>query len=117
MNTSYELDIGSKIKKARNENDITQQELAFDLNISVQHLSRIEHCKNFPSLDLLIRISKLLNVSTDYLLGLKSYEDDRFSNYLLELISNNSELDNNLMSSSDSIKEKKLKIMYQLINL
>jgi transcriptional regulator with XRE-family HTH domain len=46
----------------------SQEELAAELGVTHQHVSRIEGGHAVPSLDLLIRLSRRLGVSTDYLL-------------------------------------------------
>jgi transcriptional regulator with XRE-family HTH domain len=46
----------------------TQEELAAELGVTHQHISRIEGGHAVPSLDLLVRLSGRLGVSTDYLL-------------------------------------------------
>ena len=47
---------------------MTQEELAEKLNISREHLGRIERGKYGCSIDLLVEFSCTLNASTDYLL-------------------------------------------------
>ena len=48
--------------------NLTQEALAGSLNISIDHLSKIEHGKRGVSIDLLLDISEALDVSLDYLL-------------------------------------------------
>lgn len=48
----------------------TQVELAHKLNITKQTISNWENDNIQPSIDMLIKLSKIFNVSTDYLLGL-----------------------------------------------
>ncbi len=48
----------------------TQVQLAQKLNITKQTVSYWENDNIQPSIDMLIKISKVFNVSTDYLLGL-----------------------------------------------
>ena len=59
---------GKRLKELRNIKGITQEELAEKLNISREHLGRIERGKYGCSIDLLIELSYTLNASTDYLL-------------------------------------------------
>jgi DNA-binding XRE family transcriptional regulator len=47
---------------------LTQDEVARELGVTHQHVSRIESDQAAPSLDLLVKLSHRLGVSTDYLL-------------------------------------------------
>lgn len=60
--------IGRRIKEKRKYRNISQQEMAKHLNFSYQHISNIERGITGISLELLVRISNLLQVSVDYLL-------------------------------------------------
>jgi len=48
----------------------TQVQLAQKLNITKQTVSNWENDNIQPSIDMLVKLSKIFNVSTDYLLGL-----------------------------------------------
>lgn len=60
--------IGQRIKEKRICKNISQQEMAKNLNFSYQHLSNVERGITGISLELLVKISDLLQVSMDYLL-------------------------------------------------
>ena len=62
------------LKKLREENNLTQKDVAYQLNISVQAVSKWETGKSFPDVGLLERISKLYNVKVEYLLNGKLTE-------------------------------------------
>lgn len=62
------MNIGEKITKLRKNANITQEELADLLNVSRQSISRWELGITFPETDKLIKLSKVLNCSIDYLL-------------------------------------------------
>ena len=53
---------------------MNQISLAMKLNVSQKMISAYENGKNEPSIDLLMRMADLFNVSTDYLIG---YSDSR----------------------------------------
>jgi len=55
--------------KIRKQKNITQQKLAFDLNISREALSYYENGKREPSLAMLNKMSKYFNVSVDFLIN------------------------------------------------
>lgn len=61
--------IGDKIKELRKELDLTQEELASKLSLSRQCISRWENNSNEPSINDIIRLARMLDTSTDYLLG------------------------------------------------
>ena len=57
------------LKDLRKEYGYSQKQVAEKLNISQQTYSDYENGKTEPATDTLIKISKLYNVSLDYLLG------------------------------------------------
>lgn len=61
-------EMGKRIKTRRTEQNIKQNVLAEKLNISNNHLSAIENGKEKPSLDILLKICRELEVTPDYLL-------------------------------------------------
>ena len=63
------LNIGENIKRLRKERDLTQEEFAEKLDISRQAVSRWENEAALPDAQNILRISKLFNVTTDYLLN------------------------------------------------
>ncbi|MGX7265124.1 helix-turn-helix domain-containing protein [Enterococcus crotali] len=65
------VEIGKQIKKFRQEQEISQQELAEHLNISRQTISKWELGKSLPDLEKVIRLSEYFNISVDVLLGRK----------------------------------------------
>ena len=62
-----------RLKELRTENNLTQQQVATKLGIRQQSYTRYENGAGEPSLDTLIAIAKIYNVSVDYLLGLTDY--------------------------------------------
>ena len=63
------MDLGSKIKNIRYNNNISQEELARMLKINRNYLSRIETNKSLPTAEILARLAMLFNISIDTLLG------------------------------------------------
>lgn len=59
-----------RIRNLREDNDLTQKELAKILNCSQQVYSNYELGQRDIPTDVLIKISKFYNVSTDYILGI-----------------------------------------------
>lgn len=61
---------GSKLKQLREDNGLTQDQLAEVLEVKGGTVSQYELSKTYPSVEKLIRIAHYFKVSTDYLLGL-----------------------------------------------
>lgn len=59
-----------RLKGLRNDHGISLKELAGSLDTTAQSLSLYERAERTINIDLLVKISKYFNVSTDYLLGL-----------------------------------------------
>ena len=67
------ISFAQRLKELRTENNLTQTQIAAKLGIRQQSYTRYENGTGEPSLDTLIAIAKLFNVSVDYLLGLTEY--------------------------------------------
>jgi len=63
------MELGAKIRETRLQKDITLRRLAKDIGVSPSFISQVEQGKAAPSVDSLVQIAKILNVSTSYLLG------------------------------------------------
>lgn len=63
------IEIGSRVKELRNQKNLTQEQLANRLSVTKSVISAYENGFRFPSLDVLIQLAYVFNVSTDYLLG------------------------------------------------
>ena len=59
--------MGMRIRKARKECHVTQEQLGEICELSTAHIGHIERGTRIPSLDTLFRISQALHVSMDYL--------------------------------------------------
>ena len=60
--------IGARIAALRKTNGLSQAELARQLQCSASAVGMYEQGRREPSADLLVRLSRLFDVSTDYLL-------------------------------------------------
>ena len=63
------------LKRLREENDLTQKDLADYLNVTDRNIRFYESGERMPPSDILIRLSKCFHVSVDYLLGLTDVKD------------------------------------------
>ena len=61
--------LNERIRTLRLAKGISQVDLAVMLNVSKQSVSNWENDNIQPSIDMLIRLADIFNVSTDYLLG------------------------------------------------
>ena len=71
--------LGGKIRRLRHSLDITQDALAKRLGMSPSFLGHLERGSRKASLDTLVRIANLLQVSPDYLLSESLRPDNQFS--------------------------------------
>ena len=69
-------DIGSKIRELRIAENLTQENLAAELNVSFQSISRWENGISTPDISLLPVIARFFGVSADYLLGMQDDENE-----------------------------------------
>ena len=75
-------EFGKRLHDVRTSRGITQEELA-----STQYVSRMENGERSCSIDLLIELSCILHVSTDYLLMGSEPSKEEVKNDLLSIIS------------------------------
>ena len=64
----YKKEMGLRIKNRRKKLSMTQEEIAEKLNISVKHFSEVERGIAGLSIENLIKISEILNLSLDYII-------------------------------------------------
>lgn len=65
----YLPEIGIKIKQLRTQRNISQIALAKQLGVSKSVVSSYENSIHLPPYDVLIQLTRIFGVSTDYLLG------------------------------------------------
>ena len=87
--------MGERIRRARENERLTQEQLAEICSISAAHMGHIERGTRPPSLEAVFRISKSLHVSMDYLLTDSLTSDDTLLANL-----------NALLRSKDKLKPK-----------
>ena len=62
------MEIGSKLKKARNEKGLTQEQTADALGVSRQTISNWENNKSYPDIISVVKMSEIYSISLDHLL-------------------------------------------------
>lgn len=81
---------GSQIKKQRLKYKLTQKELSQHLGLTPKMISFYENNERIPPADILIKLSQIFNVTTDYLLGL-SDDDSSLKNLSRIVVSKDEE--------------------------
>lgn len=69
------VDFGNTLKSLRLRSDMTQEQLALRLGLTKSVISAYETGLRMPSYEVLISISRIFKVSTDYLLGLERKQE------------------------------------------
>lgn len=69
---------GIRVRQLRKERNLTQEQLAEHLHISVSHLGKIEIGYNAPSIDLILTKVEFFEVSTDDLLRGQTFTDSEW---------------------------------------
>lgn len=78
------MEIGSKLKNARNENGMTQEHAAELLGVSRQTISNWENNKSCPDIISVIKMSDLYSVSLDHLLKEDNTVNQTYQKFLEE---------------------------------
>ncbi len=66
--------LGDRLAELRKDKGWKQEQLAKELSISVHTVMSYEQNKSNPDDDMKVKIARLFNISTDYLLGLTDLE-------------------------------------------
>ncbi len=78
------MEIGTIIRKARNEAKLTQEQAAESLGVSRQTISNWENGKSYPDIISVITMSDLYSVSLDHLLKEETSMKQTYKEYLEE---------------------------------
>ncbi len=68
------MDIETRVRELREKKDITQAELAREMDVSRQTINAIETGKYDPSLELALKISDFFDTEVKGIFGLKEQE-------------------------------------------
>ena len=79
-------EFGKRLHDIRVLRGLTQEALAEKVSVEKQHISRMERGVNACSIDLLVELSCVLGVSTDYLLTGKDSQREKIKNILMDII-------------------------------
>lgn len=75
-NAALQVAMGLKIRRFRKEKNKTSAQLALQIGVTPSYITRLEQGKRSPSLEVLRRLSDVLETSPDELLGNKSTSDE-----------------------------------------
>lgn len=70
------MTLGSNIRTARKKMGLTQEELASQIGVTPQAVSRWESSAGLPDISLIVPLAQILSVSTDTLFGLEETRQD-----------------------------------------
>lgn len=70
------VEIGKRIQMRRKQQGMTQEQLADKMDVSIQMVSNLERGNKAIRIENLIKLSQILNISTDYILTGKETTDD-----------------------------------------
>ncbi len=93
---------GRKVKEYRKKYNFTQSQLAEMVNVDDKHISCIESGKNFPSPDLIERLSNALKIEPK----------DLFEFYYLQDMS---DLKNDIIDMLDNLNQNELSLVHKYI--
>ena len=67
---------GKRLKELRTQHHLSQEELAKELGVTAQAVSKWEHGRSSPDFDAIVPMAKLFRISTDQLLGYEVVRQD-----------------------------------------
>ena len=95
---------GDRIKRLRLNNNLTMDALAEKLNVTKSRISMWENSGTVPREDVLIQLSKMFDVSIDYLLGNDEMEGNQPENQKLSYIQRSlGKLDDEKLQKAESV--------------
>lgn len=78
------VDLSEKIVKLRKNNNLTQEQLAEQLNVSRQSVSKWESGQAAPDIDKIVAMGEIFHVTTDYLLKPSELDELAMKTEMLE---------------------------------
>lgn len=80
------MTFGEKLKKLRDDNNVSQKDFASKFKVSAGTVSNWESDRRFPDKDTLLKIAEFFNVTTDFLLGNSkaetSYKEQSYEEFM-----------------------------------
>jgi len=89
--------MGNRIAGERKRNNITQEQLAEKMNVSIQMISNLERGNKAIKISNLLNLSQILDVSTDYILTGKKNSSEKVA--IIEKMENLSDEDYDIIET------------------
>lgn len=102
------MQLGKRIKELRIENNLTQEELAEQLGVSFQAVSRWENDLTYPDITLLPILANMFDVTVDYLLDVDVMKKEAEIDAIIEeyfILLNQGKIDENLILLENALKK------------
>lgn len=97
-------EFGGKLKSARLETGLSQRSLGLSIGLSDKTISSYESSRSYPNLEILKKISEVLNKPVGYFLS--SVTDEvRISDQLFKILQKQEELDKELGTLKELLKK------------
>lgn len=114
------LSFGNRLRELRKEKKWTQNELGSNLGLGENLVTHYERGTRFPRPDTIVKISKIFNVTTDYLLGVTdertAKEVNLSKNERLDRIAqSNPLLNNDKLEIVKNISEEQAEFLMQIL--
>ena len=92
---NFEENLGSRVKKLRQEMNLTQTEVADALHVTPGYISNVENNRTAMSLRILIYYAKLMNTTLDSLVGSlePAYKENALDNEVMHLVAQMNDLE------------------------
>ena len=92
---NFEENLGSRVKKLRQEMNLTQAEVADALHVTQGYISNVENNRTAMSLRILIYYAKLMNTTLDSLVGSlePAYKENALDNEVMHLVAQMNDLE------------------------
>ena len=92
---NFEENLGSRVKKLRQEMNLTQGEVADALHVTPGYISNVENNRTAMSLRILIYYAKLMNTTLDSLVGSlePAYKENALDNEVMHLVAQMNDLE------------------------
>lgn len=85
---NFKINMGKRMKEKRKALNLTQEEMAEQLNVSIKHYGSVERGLAGLSIENLIEVSSILGVSLDYLIKGEETDTTSIPNKLKDLYLN-----------------------------
>ena len=92
---NFEENLGSRVKKLRQEMNLTHAEVADALHVTPRYISNEENKRTAMSLRILIYYAKLMNTTLDSLVGSlePAYKENALDNEVMHLVAQMNDLE------------------------